>query len=123
MKFIVTELESEFDVLFLSIRVSNELGGGNPKAASVAVRVVLSMAFIEGMVLVSAMILLRNVWGHVYSDDKEVIRYVSLMMPTLAISSFLDGIQSALSGTYLTSFITSFILSATEVQILSILRK
>ncbi|XP_027917735.1 protein DETOXIFICATION 16-like isoform X1 [Vigna unguiculata] len=82
----------------VSIRVSNELGGGNPKAASVAVRVVLSMAFIEGMVLVSAMILLRNVWGHVYSNDKEVIRYVSFMMPTLAISSFLDGIQSALSG-------------------------
>ncbi|TKY61034.1 MATE efflux family protein 6 [Spatholobus suberectus] len=44
------------------------------------------------------MILLRNIWGHVYSNDKEVIRYLSVMMPILAISSFLDGIQSALSG-------------------------
>ncbi|KAK7358169.1 hypothetical protein VNO77_00093 [Canavalia gladiata] len=57
------------------------------------------MVFIEGIILVSTMILLRNVWGHVYSDDKQVIRYVSVMMPILAISSFLDGIQSALSET------------------------
>ncbi|XP_027343746.1 protein DETOXIFICATION 16-like [Abrus precatorius] len=82
----------------VSIRVSNELGAGNSQAASLAVGVVLSIAFIEGMLLVSTMIVLRNVWGHVYSDDKQVIRYVSVMMPILAISSFLDGIQSALSG-------------------------
>jgi len=100
MQLIVTGVESELDVSFDSIRVSNELGGGNPKGASVAVRVVLSIALVEGMILVSAMILLRNVWGHVYSNDKEVIKYVSLVMPTLAISSFLDGIQSALSGIF-----------------------
>nr|ACU19637.1 unknown [Glycine max] len=82
----------------VSVRVSNELGSGNPQAASLAVRVVLSMALIEGVILVSAMILLRNVWGHVYSNDKEVIRYVSFMMPVLALSSFLDGIQGTLSG-------------------------
>ncbi|KAJ1394212.1 Multi antimicrobial extrusion protein [Sesbania bispinosa] len=82
----------------VSTRVSNELGAGNPQAASLAVRVVLSIAIIEGVLLVSTMILLRNVWGHVYSNDKDVIRYVSSMMPILAVSSFLDGIQSALSG-------------------------
>ncbi|KAK7358168.1 hypothetical protein VNO77_00092 [Canavalia gladiata] len=82
----------------VSIRVSNELGAGNSQAASLAVRVVLSIAFIEGIFLILIMILLRNVWGHVYSDDKQVIRYVSAVMPILAISSFLDGIQSALSG-------------------------
>ncbi|KAJ1437822.1 Multi antimicrobial extrusion protein [Sesbania bispinosa] len=82
----------------VSTRVSNELGAGNPQAAGLAVRVVLSIAIIEGVLLVSTMILLRNVWGHVYRNDKDVIRYVSSMMPILAVSSFLDGIQSALSG-------------------------
>nr|KYP61468.1 Protein TRANSPARENT TESTA 12 [Cajanus cajan] len=82
----------------VSVRVSNELGGGNAEAASVAVAVVLVMVLIEGVILVSAMILLRNAWGHVYSNDKDVIRYVSVMMPILAVSSFLDGFQSALSG-------------------------
>lgn len=86
--------------LFKSIRVSNELGGGNPQGASLAVRVGLSTAFIEGLFMVLSMILARNVWGHVYSNDKQVIRYVSAMMPILAISSFLDAIQSALSGIY-----------------------
>ncbi|XP_061374555.1 protein DETOXIFICATION 16-like [Gastrolobium bilobum] len=82
----------------VSTRVSNELGAGNPRAASLAVRVVLSIAFIEGIILVSIMILLRDVWGYVYSNDKEVTGYVSAMMLVLATSSFLDGIQSALSG-------------------------
>lgn len=94
----IIETEYSMYALFHSVRVSNELGSGNPQAASLAVRVVLSMALIEGVILVSAMILLRNVWGHVYSNDKEVIRYVSFMMPVLALSSFLDGIQGTLSG-------------------------
>lgn len=105
-----------WSLCFHSIRVSNELGGGNPEAASLAVRVVLSIAFIEGVLLVSAMILLRHVWGHVYSNDKQVIRYVSVMMPILAISSFLDGIQSALSGiphSYLMSYFIHIQISAT----------
>ncbi|XP_050893774.1 protein DETOXIFICATION 16 [Lathyrus oleraceus] len=82
----------------VSIRVSNELGGGNPRGASVAVRVGLSTAFMEGLLMVVSMIVARNVWGHVYSNDKGVMRYVSDMMPILAISSFLDAIQSTLSG-------------------------
>ncbi|XP_004503307.1 protein DETOXIFICATION 16-like [Cicer arietinum] len=82
----------------VSIRVSNEVGGGNPEGASLAVRMALSLAFIEGAFLVSTMILLRNVWGHLYSDDKQVIKYISYMMPILALSSFLDAIQSTLSG-------------------------
>ncbi|KAI5382590.1 Protein DETOXIFICATION 16, variant 2, partial [Lathyrus oleraceus] len=61
----------------VSIRVSNELGGGNPRGASVAVRVGLSTAFMEGLLMVVSMIVARNVWGHVYSNDKGVMRYVS----------------------------------------------
>ncbi|AET05535.1 putative multi antimicrobial extrusion protein [Medicago truncatula] len=82
----------------VSIRVSNELGGGNPNGASLAVRVALSISFIAALFMVLSMILARKVWGHLYSDDKQVIRYVSAMMPILAISSFLDAIQSTLSG-------------------------
>ncbi|KAL4331150.1 hypothetical protein AHAS_Ahas13G0471300 [Arachis hypogaea] len=82
----------------VSTRVSNELGGGNPEAARVAVGVVLCMVFIEGILLASIMIMLRNMWSRIYSNDKQVIRDVSATTPILAISCFLDGIQSALSG-------------------------
>jgi len=75
-------------------------GGGNPKGAKLAVRVALSMVFIEGLLMVLTMILMRNVWGDLYSDDRHVIRYLSTVMPILAIASFLNAIQGTLSGIY-----------------------
>lgn len=104
IKFDYTLLHSHlriYEVVLLelcSIRVSNELGGGQPKAASLAVRVGLVMVVVEGVSVALVMILLRNVWGKIYSNDKEVVKYVASTMPILAISCFLDGIQSVLSG-------------------------
>ncbi|MED6195428.1 hypothetical protein PIB30_037785 [Stylosanthes scabra] len=81
-----------------STRVSNELGGGNPEAARVAVGVVLLMVSMEGVLLGSSMIVLRKVWSRIYSNDKQVMRDVAGATPILAVSCFLDAIQSALSG-------------------------
>ncbi|KAF3437231.1 hypothetical protein FNV43_RR19984 [Rhamnella rubrinervis] len=82
----------------VSTRVSNELGGGQPKSAILAARVGLVMVMIEGVSVAVLMILLRHIWGSIYSNDKEVIRYVASTMPILAISCFLDGFQGVLSG-------------------------
>lgn len=90
-----------------STRASNELGAGNPQAASLAVRVVLLLAIAEGIIVVSLMISLRKVWGHLYSNETEVITHVAAMMPILAASSFLDGIQSVLSGIRTINFLHS----------------
>ncbi|KAB1212442.1 MATE efflux family protein 6 [Morella rubra] len=83
----------------VSTRVSNELGAGRPESARLAVRVVLVMAITEGILVGSVLILIRNIWGYAYSDEIEVVRYVAIMMPILAISNFLDGLQCVLSGT------------------------
>ncbi|KAK7271207.1 hypothetical protein RJT34_26915 [Clitoria ternatea] len=82
----------------VSTRVSNELGAGHPQAASLAVKVALFLALAEGIIKVFLMIQIRKIWGKVYSSEIQVIKYVAIMMPILAISSFLDGIQSVLSG-------------------------
>ncbi|KAK9115050.1 hypothetical protein Syun_021847 [Stephania yunnanensis] len=82
----------------ISTRVSNELGAGHPQAARLAVRVVLFLAVVEGIVVGLIMILIRNVWGYAYSNEEEVVKYFASMMPILATSHFLDGIQSVLSG-------------------------
>ncbi|XP_015957742.1 protein DETOXIFICATION 16 [Arachis duranensis] len=82
----------------ISTRVSNELGAGNPWAARLAVRVVLVMAIIEGTLVATVMISIRNLWGYVYSNDVQVVRHVALMLPILAASIFLDGLQCVLSG-------------------------
>ncbi|XP_031372435.1 protein DETOXIFICATION 16-like isoform X2 [Punica granatum] len=83
----------------VSTRVSNELGEGKPQAAILAVRVVLGMAVTEGILLGTILILIRNVWGYAYSSEEEVVKYVAVMMPILAVSNFLDGLQCVLSGT------------------------
>ncbi|KAK7251700.1 hypothetical protein RIF29_35123 [Crotalaria pallida] len=82
-----------------SIRVSNELGASLPWAARLAVYVVLVMVLIEGTLVGTVMVLLRNIWGYSYSNEVEVVEYIAIMFPLLAISHFMDGIQCVLSGT------------------------
>ncbi|XP_073154543.1 protein DETOXIFICATION 16-like [Henckelia pumila] len=82
----------------VSTRVSNELGAGHPRIARLAVGVVLVMAIGEGTLVGLILILIRNVWGYAYSNETEVVRYVRIMMPILAASNFVDGLQCVLSG-------------------------
>ncbi|XP_031477557.2 protein DETOXIFICATION 16-like [Nymphaea colorata] len=82
----------------ISARVSNELGAGKQQAARLAVYVMLLMVVIEAAFVAITIILVRSVWGYAYSDDTEVVKYISDMTPLLATSTFLDAIQSVLSG-------------------------
>ncbi|KAG8388008.1 hypothetical protein BUALT_Bualt02G0080400 [Buddleja alternifolia] len=82
----------------VSTRVSNQLGAGHPRAARLAVHVVLVMAISEGILVGAVLILIRNIWGYAYSNEIEVVRYVGKMMPILAISNFMDGLQCVISG-------------------------
>ncbi|CAN7009771.1 unnamed protein product [Brassica oleracea var. botrytis] len=81
-----------------STRVSNELGGGNPKMAKLAVRVVLSIAILESILVGSVLILIRKIWGFAYSSDPQVVNFVASMLPILALGHCLDSFQSVLSG-------------------------
>ncbi|OMO99840.1 Multi antimicrobial extrusion protein [Corchorus olitorius] len=81
-----------------SIRLSNELGAKDPKAAKLAVRVVLVLAISQGIFVGLALILMREIWGYAYRNDEQVVKYVAAMSLVLAISNFIDGIQCVLSG-------------------------
>ncbi|XP_019452431.1 PREDICTED: protein DETOXIFICATION 16-like [Lupinus angustifolius] len=82
----------------ISSRVSNELGAGNAQGALLALRVMMVIAILVGTTIGLVTILVRNVWGKLYSNEDEVIKYVAKMMPLLALSDFLDGFQCVLSG-------------------------
>ncbi|CAA2998313.1 DETOXIFICATION 16-like [Olea europaea subsp. europaea] len=82
----------------ISTRVSNELGAGRPQCARIAICVATGIAILEGVIVGTTTILVRHVWGKLYSNDEEVIRYVEKIMPILALSDFLDGFQCVLSG-------------------------
>ncbi|XP_078176665.1 protein DETOXIFICATION 16-like [Carex rostrata] len=82
----------------ISTRVSNELGAGRPETAKLAMRVVLYLDVAGGLIVGSILILIRNVWGYAYSNEEEVVKYVAIMLPVIAIANMFDGIQSVLSG-------------------------
>lgn len=81
-----------------STRVSNELGAGNAKGARLALHVVVIVALSEGAFVGTITIIVRHVWGKLYSNEEEVINYVAKMLPLLALSNFFDGFQCVLSG-------------------------
>ncbi|XP_060171585.1 protein DETOXIFICATION 16-like [Lycium barbarum] len=81
-----------------SVRVSNELGAGRPKAARLAACTATVLATIEGTLLAVVMVSIRKVWGHCYSNEANVVRYVGKMLFFIAGSHFLDAHQSVFSG-------------------------
>lgn len=74
------------------------MGAGRPKAARLAVCVVVCLVVTEGVIAGAVLILGRHVWGYCYSKEEKVVRYVGQIMILLAASHWLDGLQSVLSG-------------------------
>ncbi|XP_065881759.1 protein DETOXIFICATION 12-like isoform X3 [Euphorbia lathyris] len=81
-----------------STRVSNELGAGNPQAARLAVYAVLFLAIVEASIVASVLFGTRRVFGYVFSNEKAVVDYVTVMAPLICVSSILDSLQGVLSG-------------------------
>ncbi|XP_028779688.1 protein DETOXIFICATION 14-like [Neltuma alba] len=81
-----------------STRVSNALGAGNAQAARVAALCSRILSACEALIVSSIVLSSRNVLGHVFSNEPEVIGYVSDIAPLLALSVFADSLQGALTG-------------------------
>jgi MATE family multidrug resistance protein len=85
-------------LFWFSTRVSNELGAGNPQGAHVAVFAVLFLAMAETSIVSASILASRRVFGYTFSNEKEVVDYVTTMAPLVSLSIILDSIQGALSG-------------------------
>ncbi|PIA63662.1 hypothetical protein AQUCO_00201184v1 [Aquilegia coerulea] len=81
-----------------STRVSNELGAGNPQGARVAVYVVMFIAAVEAIIVSSTLFACRKILGYAYSNETEVIDYVTEMVPLICLSVGMDSLQGVLSG-------------------------
>ncbi|KAK8946748.1 Protein TRANSPARENT TESTA 12 [Platanthera zijinensis] len=81
-----------------SVRVSNELGAGNPKSAAFSVLVVTMMSFIISVIIAIIIICLRNYISYVFTEGEKVAEAVSDLCPLLAVTIILNGIQPVLSG-------------------------
>jgi MATE family multidrug resistance protein len=78
--------------------VANELGAGNPDGARSAVRVVLSMAAMDAVIVGGTLLAARRLVGRAYSSQEEVISFVAAMVPLVCITVVTDCIQGVLSG-------------------------
>ncbi|KAG6533185.1 hypothetical protein ZIOFF_007051 [Zingiber officinale] len=81
-----------------SVRVSNELGAGNPKSAAFSVAVVTAMSFILSVIVAIIILALRDYVGYAFTEGEMVGRAVSDLCPWLAVTIILNGIQPVLSG-------------------------
>ncbi|MQL83357.1 hypothetical protein Taro_015827 [Colocasia esculenta] len=81
-----------------SVRVGNELGAGNPRAAAFSVVVVTTMAFVVSVVAAIAVLALRDVISYAFTGGEAVAKAVSELCPLLALTLALNGIQPVLSG-------------------------
>ncbi|RYR37193.1 hypothetical protein Ahy_A09g042121 isoform E [Arachis hypogaea] len=81
-----------------STRVSNELGAGKPLAARVAVLAGMSLAVIETSIVSATLFSCRHIYGYVFSNEEEVVDYVTVMAPLVCVSVILDSLQGVLTG-------------------------
>ena len=65
------------------------------------------------------LLLVRNVWGHVYSNEEEVIDTMKGLIPLLALSTTVDSLQAVLSGIYRYAYIHTYKVMYTIAQFLS----
>lgn len=87
--------------LFFSTRVSNELGAGNPQGARIAVFAVILLAVAETIIVSGTLFASRRVFGYTFSNEKEVVDYVTAMAPLVCLSVIMDSLQGVLSGSIL----------------------
>ena len=84
--------------LIYSVRVSNELGAGNSKAAAFSVVIVNMVSFIIAVIEAIVVLALRHVISYAFTEGETVANAVSDLCPYLAITIVLNGIQPVLSG-------------------------
>ncbi|KAK9936056.1 hypothetical protein M0R45_012919 [Rubus argutus] len=82
----------------ISVRVSNELGSGNPKSAAFSVVIVTLVSLAISIVEAAIVLALRDVISYAFTSDETVAKAVSQLSPYLAVTLILNGIQPVLSG-------------------------
>ncbi|KAM1517489.1 hypothetical protein ACFX1Z_020576 [Malus domestica] len=82
----------------VSTRVSNELGAGNPQGARIATFAAMFLAVLNASIIITILFACRKAFGYTFSNEKEVIDYITTMVPLLCLSVILDSMYGVLSG-------------------------
>ncbi|KAF3446262.1 hypothetical protein FNV43_RR11441 [Rhamnella rubrinervis] len=82
----------------ISVRVSNELGSGNAKAAKFSVVVVSVTSVIIGVVCMGIVLATRDYFPHLFTTSEAVAAETTKLATLLAITVLLNSLQPVLSG-------------------------
>ncbi|KAL3755047.1 hypothetical protein ACJRO7_002164 [Eucalyptus globulus] len=81
-----------------SVRVSNELGQGNAKAAVFAIKVILGTSISIGVVFWILCLVFGRQIAYIFTSEEDVAEEVSSLSVLLAFSILLNSVQPVLSG-------------------------
>ncbi|KAH0677951.1 hypothetical protein KY285_025752 [Solanum tuberosum] len=82
----------------VSTRISNQLGAGNPQGARASAVSVMLIVAAESILVGTTVFACRNVFGYIFSNEKEVVDYVANIAPLLCLSVIIDSFPGTLSG-------------------------
>ncbi|XVF42693.1 hypothetical protein PTKIN_Ptkin01aG0385000 [Pterospermum kingtungense] len=81
-----------------SVRVSNELGNANAKAAKFSIKVIICTSITIGVFFWVLCLSFGHQIGYLFTTDKEVVESVADLSVLLSFSVLLNSVQSVLSG-------------------------
>ncbi|PQM39255.1 protein DETOXIFICATION 35 isoform X2 [Prunus yedoensis var. nudiflora] len=86
----------------ISVRVSNELGSGRPRAAKYSVYVTVFQCLLMGIFLMIVILITKDSFSLLFTSDKDLQQAVAKLAYLLGITMLLNSIQPIISGTRLT---------------------
>ncbi|KAL9296980.1 hypothetical protein ACSQ67_022876 [Phaseolus vulgaris] len=99
----------------ISVRVSNELGLGRPRAAKYSVIVTIVESLVIGLIFAGIILLTKDHFAVIFTTSKEMIKAVSKLANLLGITMILNSVQPVISGVavgggwqYLVAYINLF---------------
>ncbi|KAI3465017.1 hypothetical protein Pfo_021680 [Paulownia fortunei] len=82
----------------ISVRVSNELGAGNARAAKFSVVVVSITTVLIGVVCMAAVLATKDIFPYLFTNSDAVAKETTRLSILLALTVLLNGLQPVLSG-------------------------
>ncbi|XP_015084726.1 protein DETOXIFICATION 49-like [Solanum pennellii] len=69
----------------VSTRVGNELGANRPNRAKLAAIIGLCTSFVLGISSLFFAILVRNIWAKIFTQDQEIMKLTSMVLPIIGL--------------------------------------
>ncbi|KAL3524308.1 hypothetical protein ACH5RR_017142 [Cinchona calisaya] len=82
----------------ISVRVSNELGLGHPRAAKYSVYVTVFQSLVIGIICMIIVLVARDHFAVIFTDSKAMQRAVADLAGLLGITMVLNSVQPVISG-------------------------